>query len=330
MENNNLSTSFISNAINSNRESHINESSNIIETTNIKKNINNSFTNDSSSLFAGVPTTILESETIIKNETNKTSNNVIIDTKFTETISSTYINNIINNTSVMINNSSKNSINKNIIKNNSIDTTTLNLVSDYIKENDIINQTIFDNQLNNTNNISNVSNSTNSIKKIHDKIINSLKNMDKKYVIAIEILFPLVLLVLILFLIVCCIKKRKSTKLLTEKVGGSDKNGINFQSSANNTPYNKLQNTSGFNVGINPNNYSMSEIKVQNLKDEIHNIITNNSGGSNSSGKRKREKRKMGNNNNLNISSKENNKGIQNEIKEEIKQYVIDEHLNNS
>ena len=73
----------------------------------------------------------------------------------------------------------------------------------------------------------------------------------------------------------------------------------------------------------------MSEIKVQNLKDEIHNIITNNSGGSNSSGKRKREKRKMGNKN-VNNSSQENNKGIQNEIKEEIKQYVIDEHLNNS
>ena len=71
----------------------------------------------------------------------------------------------------------------------------------------------------------------------------------------------------------------------------------------------------------------MSEIKVQNLKDEIHNIINNSSGGSNSSGKRKREKRKMGNNKNLNISE-ENNRGIQNEMKEEIKQYVIDEHLN--
>jgi hypothetical protein len=73
----------------------------------------------------------------------------------------------------------------------------------------------------------------------------------------------------------------------------------------------------------------MSEIKVQNLKDEIHNIINNSSGGSNSSGKRKREKRKMGNNN-INYSSQENNKGIQNEIQEEIKKYVIDEHINNS
>ena len=73
----------------------------------------------------------------------------------------------------------------------------------------------------------------------------------------------------------------------------------------------------------------MSEIKVQNLKDEIHNIINNNSGSS-SSGKRKREKRKTGNNNNINLSSQENNKGIQSEIQEEIKKYVIDEHINNS
>ena len=73
----------------------------------------------------------------------------------------------------------------------------------------------------------------------------------------------------------------------------------------------------------------MSEIKVQNLKDEIHNIITNKSSGSNSSGKRKREKRRMGNNNKINSSSQENNIGAQNQIKEEIKQYVIDEHLNN-
>ena len=71
----------------------------------------------------------------------------------------------------------------------------------------------------------------------------------------------------------------------------------------------------------------MSEIKVQNLKDEIHNIITHKSGSSNSSGKRKREKRRTGNNK-INSSSNENNLGFQKEIKEEIKQYVIDEHLN--
>ena len=109
----------------------------------------------------------------------------------------------------------------------------------------------------------------------------------------------------------------------------NENNGIKFQNIANSTPYNRVQNTSGFNVGLNPNNFSMSEIKVQNLKDEIHNIINNNSGSS-SSGKRKREKRKTGNNNNINLSSQENNKGIQSEIQEEIKKYVIDEHINNS
>ena len=81
---------------------------------------------------------------------------------------------------------------------------------------------------------------------------------------------------------------------------------------------------------MNPNNMSMSEIKVQNLKDEIHDIITNSSGSSSSSGRRKRDKKKSGNNNKIpGYSGQEANKGVQNNIKEEIKQYVIDENSNN-
>ena len=78
---------------------------------------------------------------------------------------------------------------------------------------------------------------------------------------------------------------------------------------------------------MNANNISMSEIKVQNLKDEIHNIISNSSGGSNSSGKKKREKRK-GNNKNSNALNNLGSKEKQNEIKDQIKQYVIDENNN--
>jgi len=98
------------------------------------------------------------------------------------------------------------------------------------------------------------------------------------------------MVILIVVLVIYCIKKRKKNQINQEINNNIDKNGINFQNSANKTPYNRIQNTSGFNVGLNPNNLSMSEIKVQNLKDEIHNIINNNS-GSRSSGKRKREKR---------------------------------------
>ena len=76
---------------------------------------------------------------------------------------------------------------------------------------------------------------------------------------------------------------------------------------------------------MNANNMSMSEIKVQNLKDEIHNIITNSSGGSNSSGRRKSEKKRAGGsknnkNNNSRLSGQEGN--IVNQNKQQPNQYA--------
>ena len=103
-----------------------------------------------------------------------------------------------------------------------------------------------------------------------------------------------------------------------------EQNKSPINNSANNLPYNRIQNTSGLgnNIGESPNN--LSEIKVQNMKEEINSIITNTSGSS--SGRRRREKKKVSNNNNLGFEGKENQIGMQNEIKEQIKQYVIDEH----
>ena len=105
-----------------------------------------------------------------------------------------------------------------------------------------------------------------------------------------------------------------------------EQNKIFYKNSGKKQPYNRIQNTSGMNnnIGLTPNN--LSEIKVQNMKQEIHNIISNASGSS--SGRRKREKKKKPGNNNMGgFGGKE---GMQNEIKEEMKQYVIDEHNNNN
>ena len=225
---------------------------------------------------------------------------------------------LIYNNSINITNQSRNEIPYSNSENN--DTNILNSTINTLKENN--------------NNITNsksdkISNYTNNEQEnIKSQIIDNIKNIDKKYLIGIEILLPLIVLILVIIFIIYRFKK-KNKLLVQENNNNLDNNGLKFQNSANNTPYNRIQNTSGFNVGLNPNNFSMSEIKVQNLKDEIHNIITNNSGGSNSSGKRKREKRKIGNNK-VDFSSQDNNKGIQNEIKEEIKQYVIDEHQSNN
>ena len=252
---------------------------------------------------------ILESTRINLKEINKSQ--IIENSSFSNNITySTHMNEI--------------NINKNDTYINNLDSTVLNIVTNSIKEN---NQIIANISANNKSDVTNVTShitEQNHSKNIHNKFID---NIDPKLILGLEIFFPIIVLIIAIIFILYCIKRKK--KILIQENINNEKNGIKFQNIVNTIPYNRVQNTSGFNVGINPNNYSMSEIKVQNLKDEIHNIINNNSGGSNSSGKRKREKRKMGNNN-MNYSSQENNKGIQNEIQEEIKKYVIDEHINNN
>ena len=252
---------------------------------------------------------ILESTRINLKEINKSQ--IIENSSFSNNITyRTHINEI--------------NINKNETYINNLDSTVLNIVTNSIKEN---NQIIANISANNKSDVKNVTShitNQNNTKNIHNKFID---NIDPKLILGLEIFFPIIVLIIAIIFILYCIKRKK--KILIQENINNEKNGIKFQNIVNTIPYNRVQNTSGFNVGINPNNYSMSEIKVQNLKDEIHNIINNNSGGSNSSGKRKREKRKMGNNN-MNYSSQENNKGIQNEIQEEIKKYVIDEHINNN
>ena len=294
-----------------------------IKSTDIKANLNENFFNNSSSIFKELTSTLAKFENQILNET-KNQSKFDRNNQITSQILLTHINDIINNTNYIYAhlNDSKNVSNENNTIISNIDTTILNISNNSIKENNtIVNKT--------KHNSTHLFKNSSFIKNIRHQIMDNVKNIDKKYITGMEVLFPLIMVILIVILVIYCIKKRKKNQINQEINNNIDKNGINFQNSANKTPYNRIQNTSGFNVGLNPNNLSMSEIKVQNLKDEIHNIITNNSGGSNSSGKRKREKRKMGNKN-VNNSSQENNKGIQNEIKEEIKQYVIDEHLNNS
>ena len=95
--------------------------------------------------------------------------------------------------------------------------------------------------------------------------------------------------------------------------------------------YKKIMNTSGIN-NINQINSNNIELNIKNMNEEFNNIINNNNTGS-SSGKRKREKKKLikkKENNIMEFDLKEGQKGIQNEIKEQIKQFVIEEHNNNN
>lgn len=213
-------------------------------------------------------------------------------------------------------NNTFNTFNNQSIPKNNIETSIINKISNISK----INKAFFDNSSNNLN-ISNNSSQSNSI------LIDNKYNIGN-YTLYLGILCPIILIIVIC-IIYCVIKRRKKSYMNNNEI--NDLNRIKFKNSAQKIPYNKLQNTSGVNnVSVNPNNISMSEIKVQNLKDEIHDIISNSSGSSSSSGRRKRDKKKSGNSSKIpGYSGQEGNKGVQNNIKEEIKQYVIDENSNN-
>ena len=145
-------------------------------------------------------------------------------------------------------------------------------------------------------------------------------------ILSLSIIVPLIFFFLIMFIYYLC-KKRKKIKNQKENY---NLNTTNKEKNQNKKSYNRIMNTSGIN-NINPNENNLSEIKVQNMKEEMNNIINNNTGSS--SGRRKREKRKIGEKKEKNINefdNKEGQKEMQNEIKEQIKQFVIDEHNNNN
>ena len=313
---------------------HNNDISNINNKTSIITFINESLLEDNKT------NNILSSELIISktiiddiNDTNYSSYNPILDTSMhnikdtKESIESsipsyiyqsTYMNNTINNNLINSSNIESNDSYELLFDkiNNSTNITNITKqIIDNITDNSI-------HILNNTNNSISLNNQTKSFlpKNITIPIIN--KTYDTNYALGFGIAIPIILILLII-LICHCIKKKIKKKLTS--ASDYDLNRINFKNKGEKS-YNKLQNTSNINPGMNTNNISMSEIKVQNLKDEIHNIISNSSGGSNSSGKRKREKRK-GNNKNNNVLNNLGNKE-KNEIKEQIKQYVIDENNN--
>ena len=155
------------------------------------------------------------------------------------------------------------------------------------------------------------------------------KSLDRNVALFLGILIPVILIILVI-LICYCIKKRIKSKMSSISSDNMNQKGLSNQSRIK-QPYNRIQNTSGLNnMEANPNVLSMNEIKVQNMNVDLHhnsnNISSNTSGSSSSSRRRKREKKKSSNNN---MMGQEGQKGIQNAIKEQIKQIVIDEHNNN-
>ena len=188
---------------------------------------------------------------------------------------------------------------------------------------------------NSTNIINNNSTINNQHKKNSSKNKTSIKNaiynkfIPQKinlhyFLICLCVLIPLLILILIIYLY-HRLKKRKKNKKQKENY---NINRIHKEKPQIKESYDIIMNSSGLN-NIMPSNDNLNEIKVQNMKEEMKSII-NNSGGS--SGRRKREKRKVGkkHKNMTEFANKEEQKGIQNELKEQIKQFVIEEHNSNN
>lgn len=278
-----------------------------INLTNISKNSN---LNNENMLTSLIKQNFIDN--ITKSSSKITSLETLIKTIDNTEITKSFIEQIKSDDNVTNFNNTFNIFNNQSFTKSNIGTSIISNISSISK----INKEFFVNSSKSLN-ISNNSSKSNSI--LIENKINA-----NNYTLYLGILCPIIL-ILVICIIYCCIKRRKKLSMNNEI---NDLNRIKFKNSAQKIPYNKLQNTSGVNnVNVNPNNISMSEIKVQNLKDEIHDIITNSSGSSSSSGRRKRDKKKSSKI--PGYSGQEGNKGVQNNIKEEIKQYVIDENSNN-
>ena len=168
----------------------------------------------------------------------------------------------------------------------------------------------------------------------------------------------IIILIISILILIFLFKKKKRVNV----VNNFDLNRIIIKNPINNNPkiiisqkgrFQKVQNTSKVNDIVQPNNV-LNEIKSHNLKDEIHKIInTSNSSGSSGKGKGKRGKRRRDHSSSVNnigkgeISNgdgkKENNlidkeekkenifddintQELENEIKQQIKKYVVNEN----
>ena len=190
---------------------------------------------------------------------------------------------------------------------------------------------------------------------------NNILSENNSNILFIGIIFVLtILLIISIFILFYLFKKRKkgnptsSKNMVLNKIILQNPNNSISLNIVNPKDFQKLQNTSNVSEAgiIQQNNNVLNEIKTQNLKDEIHKIINTTSSSDSSRGKRgKRRKTNPTNNNenkneNIIVNNKEgsfdskniikdakkenisdiNTQKLEQEIKEQIKKYVVEEH----
>ena len=189
---------------------------------------------------------------------------------------------------------------------------------------------------------------------------NNLISETNSNILFLGIIFVLTILLIISIVILFFLfRKRKKSNSVSNKnmvlnniIVKNPNNSISLNI-VNPKDFQKLQNTSNVSdAGMVQQNNVLNEIKTQNLKDEIHKIINTSSSSDSSRGKRGKRKKMNNNNNdekkNENIAgnnteasfdskniindvkkqkvSEVNTQKLEQEIKEQIKKYVVEDH----
>ena len=133
------------------------------------------------------------------------------------------------------------------------------------------------------------------------------------------------ILITIVLILIYFIKKKIKKPCLKEKKNLDE---IQIKNSGSKKYQKEIQNTSSLNILDPNNNISISDIKILNMKSDLNSILSRSSVDSlSSSGQRKRYPKKKDKKKAKNIIGQDpvNQEKVKNEIKEEIKQIVIDE-----
>ena len=133
------------------------------------------------------------------------------------------------------------------------------------------------------------------------------------------------ILITIVLILIYFIKKKIKKPCLKEKKNLDE---IQIKNSGSKKYQKEIQNTSSLNILDPNNNISISDIKILNMKNDLNSILSRTSVDSlSSSGQRKRYPKKKDKKKAKNIIGQDpvNQEKVKNEIKEEIKQIVIDE-----
>ncbi len=116
----------------------------------------------------------------------------------------------------------------------------------------------------------------------------------QKTLIICSIISMIIIIILVIAIIIYCICKNKREKNKLNNAIFIEGQNVKNNNQNNNKLFHSIPNNSSIGNNTLKTNFSLSEIKEKNLKEEIHNIIHSANSNSSSDGDRKKRKKKSG------------------------------------